>query len=366
MAALRRNCRSVATVLLFIAFAVGGAAVSFLLLPFLRSREAAHRLVRALWRALIRVSVSAGLIAVDDSRLRKVHGRIIVANHPSLIDVVLLTALLPDVYSIAKSELTRNVFIGRIVRKVMIPNDESVMERASEVLSHGGNVLIFPEGTRTPIDGMRGKLKRGAAQLAIRISAPVSPVRIEISRRILAKGQPISDMGDETVLYRLCSCEEIAPPPQSAVNRNAAIALTDAIEKALFPESSAGVFKCRRCGECCRIEGFVRIDEGDVTRIAGYLGMSEADFISRETVLSPDRRSLALKDAADGACSMLDGNGLCRIYPVRPEKCRTFPYEWVNPGSSDYCPGLKELECCNSSSGVCAAGRVAQSASGRF
>jgi Fe-S-cluster containining protein len=44
-----------------------------------------------------------------------------------------------------------------------------------------------------------------------------------------------------------------------------------------------------------------------------------------------------LKDASDGACIMLDGNR-CRVYPVRPEKCRTFPYEWTNAESLSYCP----------------------------
>ena len=103
-------------------------------------------------------------------------------------------------------------------------------------------------------------------------------------------------------------------------------------------------FVCRRCGACCRIEGIVRLKDGDIARIAAHLGMSEADFIANETNLAPDRRGLVLKDRSDGACAMLDEKNRCRIYPVRPEKCRTFPYGWMNAESASYCPGLADLK----------------------
>ena len=102
-------------------------------------------------------------------------------------------------------------------------------------------------------------------------------------------------------------------------------------------------FVCHRCGACCRIEGIVRLKDDDTAKIAAHLGMSEADFIANETVLAPDRKGLVLKDRLDGACAMLDEENRCRIYPVRPEKCRTFPYEWTNDESFSYCPGLKQL-----------------------
>ena len=105
---------------------------------------------------------------------------------------------------------------------------------------------------------------------------------------------------------------------------------------------SPDTFRCRRCGACCRIEGIVRLKDGDAARMAAHLGMDEREFIERETDLAPDRAGLVLKDRPDGACGMLDGSNRCRVYPVRPEKCRTFPFEWINPASADYCPGLAE------------------------
>ena len=100
-------------------------------------------------------------------------------------------------------------------------------------------------------------------------------------------------------------------------------------------------FNCRRCGACCRIkDGIVRVSDGEIKRIAEFLGMGEAEFIAKETELSPDRRSLVLKNAPDGACAYLTPDNLCRINSVKPDTCRTFPFKWTNPDSANVCPEL--------------------------
>ena len=101
-------------------------------------------------------------------------------------------------------------------------------------------------------------------------------------------------------------------------------------------------FHCRCCGECCRIkDGIVRVSDAEVARIATFLGMSEGDFIERETELAPDRKSLMLKSLPDGSCAYLTADNHCRINPVKPDKCRTFPFEWTNPDSDTVCPEMK-------------------------
>ena len=103
-----------------------------------------------------------------------------------------------------------------------------------------------------------------------------------------------------------------------------------------------GGFKCRMCGACCRIkDGIVRVSDAEVARIAAFLGMGESDFIERETEIAPDRRSLVLRSRPDGSCAYLTDGNLCRINPVKPDKCRTFPFEWVNDDSEDVCPALR-------------------------
>ena len=103
-------------------------------------------------------------------------------------------------------------------------------------------------------------------------------------------------------------------------------------------------FVCQGCGACCRIrDGIVRVSEGEIARIAAYLGMGEDEFIEKETEVAPDRKGLVLRSRADGACVWLDEANRCRIHAVKPDKCRTFPYEWVNADSYEVCPALREL-----------------------
>ena len=100
-------------------------------------------------------------------------------------------------------------------------------------------------------------------------------------------------------------------------------------------------FHCRQCGACCRIrDGIVRVSDEEIARIAAFLGMTEQEFIDRETEIAPDRRGLILKSLSDGACAWLTDDNCCRIHPVKPDKCRTFPYEWTNEDSHKVCPEL--------------------------
>ena len=102
-------------------------------------------------------------------------------------------------------------------------------------------------------------------------------------------------------------------------------------------------FKCCCCGACCRIkDGIVRVSDAEIACIAEYLNVSEKWFIENETELAPDRKGLVLKSLPDGACAFLTSNNLCRINPVKPVKCRTFPFAWTNPDSNVICPGLKK------------------------
>ncbi len=100
-------------------------------------------------------------------------------------------------------------------------------------------------------------------------------------------------------------------------------------------------FSCQGCGVCCRIkDGIVRVSEAEIARIADYLGMCEADFIANETDVAPDRAGLILKSHPDGACVYLTPENRCRIHAVKPDKCRSFPYDWVNEDSYLICSGL--------------------------
>lgn len=87
----------------------------------------------------------------------------------------------------------------------------------------------------------------------------------------------------------------------------------------------------------------MRLREGESAALAAALGMDERTFLDEHTLLAPDRRSLVLRDHADGSCEMLGADGLCRVHAAKPAQCRAFPFSWRNPDSFRTCPGLCAL-----------------------
>jgi Fe-S-cluster containining protein len=103
-------------------------------------------------------------------------------------------------------------------------------------------------------------------------------------------------------------------------------------------------FACRRCGACCTgAPGVVRVDEPEIAGIAAYLGIPAARVV--EDCLFPWENGHSIKENPDGSCLFFrDG---CRIYPVRPRQCRTFPFWFANLRSQarwesirSECPGI--------------------------
>lgn len=105
-------------------------------------------------------------------------------------------------------------------------------------------------------------------------------------------------------------------------------------------------FVCRRCGACCRWPGCVKLADGECGRIAGFLGISEDEFIGKWTRISPDRQCLSLIEKSDGSCVFLElcdgGAAECRIDPVKPRQCCDFPEKWNFPEWQESCPGVFE------------------------
>jgi len=86
-------------------------------------------------------------------------------------------------------------------------------------------------------------------------------------------------------------------------------------------------FECQRCTACCRWPGQVRLTDAEITRLAAFKGISEADFIQQFTRLRWDRGGLALQEKPDGGCIFLEGDD-CSVQAVKPQQCRDFPNLW--------------------------------------
>lgn len=118
-----------------------------------------------------------------------------------------------------------------------------------------------------------------------------------------------------------------------------------------LPWYHAGLrFSCTRCGNCCGgAPGYVWVSVREIRAIAAYLDLSAAEFERHHTRTAGDRRSLL--EHRNGDCEFLerhpDGKAGCRIHPVRPVQCRTWPFWKSNLESPETwkmvgrgCPGV--------------------------
>jgi 1-acyl-sn-glycerol-3-phosphate acyltransferase len=199
--AFDRTWRCVATGLCFAAFGIGGLLMRLLVFPLLRVAVRDPRQRALLARTVIRHSFGGfvgamsllGVMTVEvrgAERLRR-GGLLILANHPSLIDVVLLMMLVERADCIVKSALARNPFTrGPVCAAGFVCNDSGaeLIEDCVRSIRAGDNLIIFPEGTRTARDGVL-RLQRGAANVAVRGGIDITPVRIRVTPRTLTKGE---------------------------------------------------------------------------------------------------------------------------------------------------------------------------------
>jgi len=85
-------------------------------------------------------------------------------------------------------------------------------------------------------------------------------------------------------------------------------------------------FSCTGCGYCCSGQpGYVYVNDDEIAQISQYLGMDASEFLSRFTRETHRERSLV--ERPNGDCVFLDPVlRSCRIYPIRPRQCKSFPF----------------------------------------
>jgi 1-acyl-sn-glycerol-3-phosphate acyltransferase len=142
------------------------------------------------------VARASGMLMLDSralDALRDEPGLIIVANHPSLLDALMLVARLPRSACIMKAELMRNIFLGagaRLARYIRNDSPKGLVRLAVDDLKRGGQLVVFPEGTRTtcsPVNAFRP----GVPLIAKLASAPIQTVFIDTDSPYLGKGWPL-------------------------------------------------------------------------------------------------------------------------------------------------------------------------------
>jgi 1-acyl-sn-glycerol-3-phosphate acyltransferase len=217
----------------FVSFGIGAVLLAWVVLPLARWRSrrappmeraaACQRPVRRAFAALFAFMRACGLLSFEPRRAdARVPGArfVLVANHPTLVDVAALSATFGRMTCIAKTPVFRAPLVGAIVRSCAYLDGggddvfagASVVGQALERLAADMPVAVFPEGTRSP-DGGRDlhPFKRGAFEIACRANVPVLPILIRCEPPALGKGRPWYDIPSKTAALTLTTLPAMHP-----------------------------------------------------------------------------------------------------------------------------------------------------------
>ena len=196
------------------------AVLLYLLLPRELSVAVGRKGISYGYRAFWAIAARIGMLRLDAGvldALRDEPGLIIVANHPSLLDAPMLVARLPRSACIMKAELMRNPFLGagaRLARYIRNDSPRRMVRRAVQDLQRGGQLVLFPEGTRTmqrPLNPFRP----GVTLIAKLAQAPIQAVFIDTDSPYLGKGWPLWRLPPLPIEFSVRLGERFAPAEDS-------------------------------------------------------------------------------------------------------------------------------------------------------
>lgn len=200
---LARIYRTLGTGFFFAILFGGGAVIATLAFPIvgLTTRDTKRRWARNQYIIHLLFRFYIGLmrfmrLAFFEFRgletLRDAPGKLVIANHPSLLDVVLLMSLIPRAQCIVKQELWESPYLGQLVRGAgYISNalpSEQLLAACRQAIEQDACLIVFPEGTRsTPGEPIH--LQRGFANIALLLGLDIQLVTITCTPPTLLKGQ---------------------------------------------------------------------------------------------------------------------------------------------------------------------------------
>jgi len=198
-----RVWRLIGTAICFLIFGLGGVVLSLLVIPLLfalqknelKRQIISRRCIGGGFSLFIFLMKNLGVLSYEvrhAERLQNNTGTLIIANHPSLIDVVFLISFFPQAECVVKSAVTRNFFMRSTASAANYISNEHLLEllaTCTDRLKQGANLVLFPEATRT-VPGQPLQFKLGAAAVASRSGATILPIVIQCAPTTLTKGEP--------------------------------------------------------------------------------------------------------------------------------------------------------------------------------
>ena len=171
-------------------FGIGAVFLAIFVFPFIRLFSGKNKdfgiVARAYVSHTFRIFLSwlhysdvSRRVVTNPEFYRNIHSKVIISNHPSLLDFVYIMSLVPNSTCIVRGGLTKTPLAG-VIKQAYITNTtefDDVLVECKKLIDKGCNVIIFPEGTRTPRKG-HNNYKKGAARIALYCNCDVQPILI--------------------------------------------------------------------------------------------------------------------------------------------------------------------------------------------
>jgi 1-acyl-sn-glycerol-3-phosphate acyltransferase len=206
--------------LVFVLFTLTSSLIADVLrwvLPKNRSRKFGRWAIHIVFRAYVFFLKATGIVKIDLTALDALRGedRLILApNHPSLLDAVFVISRLPNVVCIMKASLCDNPALGggaRLAGYVRNDSLETMVRLGVTAIEQGGQLLVFPESTRTVVSPVN-EFKGVTALLSKRSGSSVQAVYLESNTEFLGKLWPVLKKPSFPLVYRARLGKRYAPP----------------------------------------------------------------------------------------------------------------------------------------------------------
>lgn len=212
--------------LLFLYFFVGSVLLNlfliFVILPFpapkSRKRAFLNYLVSKLAKSTLYAGVHVKKRVLHPEKLDFSKPSVIVANHSSFLDILLVIMLNPKVIIMVKSWVYNSPVFGLFIRYAGYPfaeeGTEANLDFIKKRVAEGYSIVVFPEGTRS-VDGEIKRFHKGAFFIAKELNLEIQPILLIGAHEVNPKNDILISKGHLVVL----PLDRISPPENESYSQ---------------------------------------------------------------------------------------------------------------------------------------------------
>lgn len=201
------------------------ACLPLLLTPKAFRQPIVQQLISGIFRLFLLGTASCGLMRLDLSALDSINKQrkmLLVANHPSMIDVFLVVSRVRRSICLMRASIGFNIFLAvgaHLAGYISNRHSGTMLRRAASAVEQGDLLLVFPEGTRTTRQPVN-ELKPGVALIAKMTKAPLQTILIVTNSAYLSKGWNILRPPQFPLIYRAKLGQRLMPAGSVAETAN--------------------------------------------------------------------------------------------------------------------------------------------------